>query len=94
MDDSPDSDEATVRISNDNDSVVIKGKHHGMEDSAALAKVKDKAGSVSNTGQSMFLPSLSVGFIPSASASDYSDFEEDDIQNVRRNRRGQRARKA
>lgn len=45
----------------------------------------------SNVTESNFLPSLAVGFIPARSESDWSDAE---MATVRKNRRGQRARKA
>lgn len=44
--------------------------------------------------KSQFLPSLSVGFIRGDSDSDFSDAEANPAVNVRKNRRGQQARRA
>lgn len=44
--------------------------------------------------QSEFLPSLSVGFTPGDSGSEFSDTETKLVDGIKKNRRGQRARRA
>lgn len=58
---------------------------------AKVPKTSEVQATAASQGTSMFLPSLSAGFIPGA-GSDVSDAE--DAQPERKNRRGQRARKA
>jgi hypothetical protein len=53
----------------------------------------DHASSTLGTG-SVFLPTLSNGFIPGGSDTDWSDREAGVADGVRKNRRGQRARRA
>jgi len=45
-------------------------------------------------GQSEFLPSLSVGFTRGGSSSEFSDSETKSVDGIKKNRRGQRARRA
>jgi hypothetical protein len=45
-------------------------------------------------GQSEFLPSLSVGFTRGDSSSEFSDSETKSVDGIKKNRRGQRARRA
>jgi hypothetical protein len=53
-----------------------------------------KRSSKASTTQSAFLPSLSVGFIRGDSDTDFSDSETKTADGIKKNRRGQRARRA
>ncbi|KAH7885272.1 Bud-site selection protein [Phlebopus sp. FC_14] len=55
---------------------------------------KSKAHPASSKGQSEFLPSLSVGFARGDSDSEFSDSEAKAADGIKKNRRGQRARRA
>ena len=60
---------------------------------SSTAVTKDK-GAVLSTAQSTFLPSLSVGFVRGSDDSDWSDTEGKAGDMPKKNRRGQRARRA
>ena len=75
--------------SDDDDRIVVPKKGVKKDDSKAKAKAVT-ASNAKSKAESTFLPSLSVGFIP---GSDDSDIDEDAVPE-RKNRRGQRARRA
>jgi hypothetical protein len=59
----------------------------------ATSTLSDDASKTLGT-ESVFLPTLSNGFIPGGSDTDWSDEEAKVADGVRKNRRGQRARRA
>ena len=61
---------------------------------SASKKATDIASKGRNAAESTFLPSLAVGFTRGDSDSDWSDGEANVADGVRKNRRGQRARRA
>ena len=71
-------------------------KQPELKPSTAQAAAKDPKGKTkASAAESTFLPSLSVGFVRGDSdASDWSDAEANAADGVRKNRRGQRARRA
>lgn len=72
----------------------------GPEDSSCSADLPSKDPKSKKTQphgskcQSEFLPSLSVGFTPGDSGSEFSDTETKLVDGIKKNRRGQRARRA
>lgn len=64
------------------------------EDSPDFASSSKRTPLHGSKGQSKFLPSLSVGFTPGDSDSEFSDSESKFIDGRKKNRRGQRARRA
>lgn len=89
---SPDGDSSSEDEDSDREEDTVKkpaGKLKSTVPKAASLKAKPKASASAST----FLPSLSVGFIRGDSDSEWSD-SEDKTEDVRKNRRGQRARRA
>lgn len=93
-----------ARDADDLDAMVASGSDTDMEDSSdeAMSDEPPKRRRVSPDA-SMFLPSLSTGFIPSRGDDDWSDAEADFAdtgpakgppKSMRKNRRGQRERRA
>ncbi|KZT12043.1 Bud-site selection protein [Laetiporus sulphureus 93-53] len=74
---------------------VTKRSEAALRQAKTAGASSDMKGKGKATAQSTFLPSLSVGFIKGDSdASDWSDAEASVAGGVRKNRRGQRARRA
>lgn len=83
------------------DSGVVQGDTSEGSDDDLSSRVGDDPSrslapqiTTGTKGESTFLPSLSVGFIRGDSDSDYSDGEAASVVGGRKNRRGQRARRA
>lgn len=66
----------------------------GESDSSTTGRKGKVTATSKSATSSTFLPSLSVGFIRGESDSDYSDEEKEDVAEPKKNRRGQRARRA
>ncbi|KIK96473.1 hypothetical protein PAXRUDRAFT_825905 [Paxillus rubicundulus Ve08.2h10] len=78
----------------DSDDVVINPDACEDEDFPSNRPKRRKPQPVAPTSQSEFLPSLSVGFARGNSDSEFSDGEGKLADGVKKNRRGQRARRA
>ncbi|KAG6377099.1 BUD22-domain-containing protein [Boletus reticuloceps] len=89
----------TVEIpSESDDSVAGAADDHAENSSEANFPSEDAQSTISRAhgsrGQSEFFPSLSVGFTRGDSGSEFSDSEAKFVDGIRKNRRGQRARRA
>ncbi|KAI0251998.1 Bud-site selection protein [Lactifluus subvellereus] len=67
---------------------------HSSSDRAKHSPLRPNGASESLGDRSVFLPTLSNGFIPGGSDTDWSDAEANVADGMRKNRRGQRARRA
>lgn len=73
---------------------TLRKETHSALDRASHSPLRpDNASKILGT-ESVFLPTLSNGFIPAYSDTDWSDGEAGAADFVRKNRRGQRARRA
>ena len=68
-------------------------KAHSALDRASYSPLRSDGASKALGTESVFLPTLSNGFIPGGSDTDWSDGEAGAADFVRKNRRGQRARR-
>lgn len=95
-DESDGDSEASVASDASSQPATKRKKQPESKPSAVQAAAKDTKGkSKASAAESTFLPSLSVGFVRGDSdASDWSDAEANAADGVRKNRRGQRARRA
>ncbi|KZV70175.1 Bud-site selection protein [Peniophora sp. CONT] len=66
----------------------------GSESDSSASPLAPSASAKSKPSESLFLPSLAVGYTRGDSDSDFSDSEAKVADSVRKNRRGQRARRA
>lgn len=73
---------------------TLHKKSHSALDRASHSSLSPDSASETLGTESAFLPTLSNGFIPGGSDTDWSDGEAGAADFVRRNRRGQRARRA
>ncbi|KAF8133795.1 Bud-site selection protein [Boletus edulis] len=84
--------------SESDDSVAGAADDHAENSSEANFPSEDAQSIISrgheSRGQSEFFPSLSVGFTRGDSGSEFSDSEAKFVDGIRKNRRGQRARRA
>ncbi|TFY60499.1 hypothetical protein EVJ58_g5122 [Rhodofomes roseus] len=97
LSDGDDSDTDSSEVSDASSSPATKRRRQlDLKAATAQATAKDLKGkSKASAAESTFLPSLSVGFTRGDSdASDWSDAETNVADGVRKNRRGQRARRA
>ncbi|KAF8842174.1 Bud-site selection protein [Paxillus ammoniavirescens] len=78
----------------DSDDVVINPDAGDDDDFPSNGLKRRKSQPITSTGQSEFLPSLSVGFARGNSDSEFSDSEAKLADGAKKNRRGQRARRA
>jgi hypothetical protein len=78
----------------DSDDVVINPDAGDDDDFPSNGLKRRKSQPITSTGQSEFLPSLSVGFARGNSDSEFSDSEAKSVDGAKKNRRGQRARRA
>jgi len=72
---------------------TLPKKSHSALDRASHAPLRPDSASKALGTESVFLPTLSNGFIPGGSDTDWSDGEAGAADFVRKNRRGQRARR-
>jgi hypothetical protein len=78
-----------------NTSTLQPGSHFpSPSDGASHSPLRSDGASQSLGAKSIFLPTLSNGFIPGGSDTDWSDGEARVADGLRKNRRGQRARRA
>ena len=80
--------------STDSDTSAQHPRHHSAFDRTSHSPLLPDDASQTLGTDSVFLPALSNGFIPGGSDTDWSDSEARAIGGVRKNRRGQRARRA
>jgi len=73
---------------------TLPKKSHSALDRASHSPLRSECSSTTLGTESVFLPTLSNGFIPGGSDTDWSDGEAGAADFVRKNRRGQRARRA
>jgi len=73
---------------------TLHKKSHSALDRASHSSLRPDSASKTLGTESVFLPTLSNGFIPGGSNTDWSDGEARAADFVRKNRRGQRARRA
>jgi hypothetical protein len=94
--------EGDTNTSNDDDSAAGAGPLSPRASTPPFDYSSDRASPIPHVGgvsktpgaNSVFLPTLSHGFIPGGSDTDWSDGEVNAGGSVRKNRRGQRARRA
>lgn len=101
---SDNSSELEGDTSSDDDSAAGRGPRSSRASTTPSSpdSASDRASPMSHVGgvsrapgdNSVFLPTLSNGFIPGGSDTDWSDGETEARGDVRKNRRGQRARRA
>ncbi|KAF8550048.1 Bud-site selection protein [Imleria badia] len=87
----------TVSAPSESDDSVADDHDSSCEDSSEAdfpSGDPNKSQSHGSKGQSEFLPSLSVGFTRGDSGSEFSDSETKLVDGIKKNRRGQRARRA
>ena len=80
--------------SDDSVAGVDSPKHSSAADFPSEDPKSKKSQLHGSKGQSEFLPSLSVGFTRGDSSSEFSDSETKSADGIKKNRRGQRARRA
>lgn len=89
------SDGSVAGSADDDDSNDVALQGSGDEDGFSSENLKSrKSERHGSKGQSEFLPSLSVGFARGDSDSDFSDGDRGFVDGIKKNRRGQRARRA